>query len=152
MTDKLTHHELTAEWVNDKQGPSIMLSQPDGNYEEPSAVLIHPWQLRAVCEQFGIIASDPQAEKTIAALKRRLQVLRERVEHLANFLANHSDSKHADLSYEQTYATATAEIADEFCAELVDMPSQETTTAQGLEAKPLLQPKAKQAVSQAVLI
>ena len=120
MTDTLTHHELTAEWVNDNQGKAIMLTQPADNYDEPSTVLIHSWQLRAVCEQFGIIASDPQAAKTIATLTRRLIVLRDRVDHLANYLANHSDSKHADLSFEQTYATATAEIADEFCTELMD--------------------------------
>lgn len=120
MTDTLTHHELTAEWVNDNQGKAIMLTQPADNYDEPGTVLIHPWQLRAVCEQFGIIASDPQAAKTIATLTRRLMVLRDRIDHLADFLANHSDSKHADLSFEQTYATATAEIADEFCTELVD--------------------------------
>lgn len=118
MTDTLTHHELTAEWVNDNQGKAIMLTQPADNYDEPGAVLIHPWQLRAVCEQFGIIAADPQAEKTIATLTRRLMVLRDRIDHLADFLANHSDSKHADLSFEQTYATATAEIADEFCKEM----------------------------------
>lgn len=123
MTDKLTHHELTAEWVDDKQGRAIMLTQPADNYDDPGAVLVHPWQLRAVCEQFGIIASDPQAEKTIATLTRRLLSMRDRVNHLAHFLANHSDSKHADLSYEQTYATATADIAAEFCAELVDAPA-----------------------------
>ena len=63
-------------------------------------------------------SSDPQAQKTIAMLTRRLLVVRERVDHMAYWLANHSDSKHADLSYEQTYATATADIAGEFCAEL----------------------------------
>lgn len=121
MTDTLTHHELTAEWVIDNQGKAIMLTQPVDNYDEPGTVLIHPWQLRAVCEQFGIIASDPKAEKTIATLKRRLMVLRDRIDHLADFLANHSDSKHADLSYEQTYSAASADIAAEFCAELVDI-------------------------------
>lgn len=120
MTDTLKHHELTAEWVNDNQGKAIMLTQPADNYDEPGTVLIHPWQLRAVCEQFGIIASDPQAAKTIATLTRRLMVLRDRIDHLADYLANHSDSKHADLSFEQSYATATADIADEFCAELMD--------------------------------
>lgn len=114
-----THHHMSAEQINDAQGPAIMLTQQD-DYSEPSTVLLHPWQLRAVCEQFGIIASDSQAAKTIATLTRRLLVLRHRIDHLADFLANHSDSKHADLSYEQTYATATVDIADEFCAELVD--------------------------------
>ena len=122
MTNSLTHHELTADWVNDHQGKAIMLTQPADNYDEPGTVLIHPWQLRAVCEQFGIIASDPQAAKTIATLTRRLLVLNERIDHLADYLADHSDSKHADLTYEQSYARATAGIATEFCAELMDAP------------------------------
>ena len=122
MTNSLTHHLLTAEWVNDNQGKAIMLTQPADNYDEPGTVLIHPWQLRAVCEQFGIIASDPQAAKTIATLTRRLLVLNERVDHLADYLADYSDSKHTDLTYAQSYARATADIAAEFCAELMDTP------------------------------
>lgn len=118
MTDTLTHHELTAEWVDDNRGRAIMLTQPADNYDDPGTVLLHPWQLRAVCEQFGIIASDRQAAKTIATLTRRLHLLRDRIDRLHDYLLNHSDHKHADLSYELTYATATAELADEFCAEL----------------------------------
>jgi len=118
MTDTLTHHELTAEWVDDNKGRAIMLTQHADNYDDPGTVLIHPWQIRAVCEQFGIIASDPQAARTITTLTRRLNLLRDRIEFLADYLANNSDSKHADLSYEQTYARATADIASEYCAEL----------------------------------
>lgn len=121
MTATLTHHELTAEWVDDNQGRAIMLTQPADNYDDPGTVLVHPWQLRAVCEQFGIIASDPLAAKTITTLTRRLHLLRDRIDHLAEYLALHSDSEHADLTYEQTYARATADIADEFCAELEDI-------------------------------
>ncbi len=119
MTDTLTHHELTAEWVDDQKGRAIMLTQQVDNYDAPAEVLMHPWQLRAVCERFGIIASDPQAAKTIATLTRRLLVLRDRIDRLNDYLLNHSDHKHADLTYELTYSTATAEIAAEFCAELV---------------------------------
>lgn len=118
MTNKLTHHELIAEWVDDSQGRAIMLTQPADNYDEPGSVLIHPWQLRAVCEQFGIIAADQQAAKTIAMLERRMLVLNERIAHLAHYLRNHSDHNHANLDYELTYATATADIAAEFVAEL----------------------------------
>ena len=126
MTDTLTHHELTAEWVDDNKGRAILLTQPADNYDTPGSVLVHPWQLRAVCEQFGIIASDPQAAKTIATLTRRLLLLRDRIDALADYLANHSDSKHADLTYEQTYSTATADIADEFCADLGEASEQVT--------------------------
>ena len=121
MTDKLQHHELTAEWLDDDQGRAIMLTQADGSgCNEAATILLSPWQLRAVCERFDLVGtSDPKAAKTIATLTRRLLVLHERIHHMAYWLANHSDSKHADLSYVQTYATATADIADEFCAELV---------------------------------
>lgn len=116
----ITHHHLNVEQVSDDQGQAIiMLTQQDG-HSEPSTVLVHPWQLRAVCEQFEIIASDPQAARTIARLKRQLLVLRDRIDHLGNYLTHHSDHDHADLSYELTYITATADIAAEFCVDLLD--------------------------------
>ena len=133
ITAKLTHHELSAEWVTDSQGRAIMLTQTDGSgCNEPSTILIDPWQLRAVCEQFGIIASDRQAAKTITMMTRRLLVLRDRIDELANYLCNHSDHKHADLSYEMTYANATADIAAEFVADLVNacQPSTQPKVAQ----------------------
>ena len=131
--DRHTHaHELTAEWVDDNRGRAILLTQPADNYDDPGTVLMHPWQLRAVCEQFGIIASDPQAAKTITTLTRRLNLLRDRIDFLADYLANHSDSKHADLSYEQTYATATADIAAEYCIELDTVAAQDSTVQTSL--------------------
>ena len=112
MTDKLTHHELIAEWVDDSQGRAIMLTQNNGgDYDEAPSIILDPWQLRAVCERFGIVASDQQATKTITTLTRRLKLLNDRIGHLAHYLANHSDHKHADLSYEQTYATEPPEQA-----------------------------------------
>ena len=116
MTTKLTHHHLSAEAVNDKHGPAILLTQQDG-IEEPQSVLVHPWQLRAGCEQFGIIASDPQAAKTIATLQRRMVKLRERIDDLADWMAKHSDHEHADLSYETTQLQALQDLADEWCAD-----------------------------------
>ena len=86
------------------------------------AVDIHPMHLRLLVEKMGLVElSDLQAQKTIATLTHRLNVMRERVDHMAYWLANHSDSQHADLSYEQTYATATADIAEQFCAELQEV-------------------------------
>lgn len=124
MTDKLTHHELIAEWVDDKQGRAILLTQPADNYDDPGAVLVHPWQLRAVCEQFGIIASDPQAAKTITTLQRRMVNLRDRIESLADWMARHSDHKHADLSYETTQLQALQDLAREWCHDFDDEQAQ----------------------------
>lgn len=113
---KLTHHHLTAEALNDQHGQAILLSQQDG-IEEPQSVLVHPWQLRAVCEQFGIIASDPQAAKAIATLQRRMKALHARIEALADWMARHSDHRHADLSYETTQLHALLDLAGEWCAD-----------------------------------
>ena len=116
MTTKLTHHHLSAEQVNDEHGKAILLTQQDG-IEEPQSVLVHPWQLRAVCEQFGIIASDQQAAKAIATLQRRMVGLHERIEALADWMARHSDHRHADLSYETTQLDALLDLAGEWCAD-----------------------------------
>ena len=80
-------------------------------------MLVHPFQLRAVCEQFGIIASDTRAAKTIATLQRRMVKLSERIDDLADWMAKHSDHAHADLSYETTQLRALQDLAGEWCAE-----------------------------------
>ncbi len=109
------HHQFTAKAIDDSHGPAIMLEQQEG-IEDTAVIVVHPWQLRAACEHLGIIANDPQAERTIAVLQRRINTLTNRIDHLADYLATHSDSRHADLTYEQTYARATADIAAEFTA------------------------------------
>ena len=119
MTTKLTHHHLSAEQVNDEHGTAIILTQQDG-IEEPQSVLVHPFQLRAVCEQFGIIASDQQAAKTIATLQRRMVALRDRIDRLADWMAKHSDHNHADLSYEVTQLQALQDLANEWCGDFAD--------------------------------
>ena len=114
----LTMHSLKADALTDKNGPSIMLTQTaDGYSDEADTILIHPWQLRAVCEQFGIIASDLQAAKTIATLQRRMKGLQERIESLADWIMRHSDHRHADLSYEMTQLDALRDLANEWCAD-----------------------------------
>jgi hypothetical protein len=97
----------------------ILLEQSNGGNID--RVAIHPIHIRHMAEKMGLIkTSDPTARKTIAALTRRLLALEGRIVHMAYWLTNHSDSKHADLSYEQEYALATSDIAAEFCADLVD--------------------------------
>lgn len=113
--------ELKIEHLNDGMGDGLILLEQDSS-GTIDRVAIHPIQLRYMAEKMGLVeSSDPLAQKTIATLTRRLLVLRDRVDHLAYRLCNNSDTAHADLDYEQTYATATtdiADIADEFCAEL----------------------------------
>lgn len=128
MTNNLTQHALKAEWVNDEHGPAVVLTQNEDGYDDPETVLVHPWQLRAVCEHFGLIARDQQAAKTIATLQRRLLNLSDRVASLADWMAEHSDHEHADLSHEMTQIRALADLAGEWCADF------DETVTQGHEA------------------
>lgn len=115
MSDNIP--ELKIELMEDTEGRLILLEQDSGGNVD--RVAIHPIHLRYMAEKFGLIeSSDPQAAKTIAMLTRRLLVLRDRIDRLHHYLVNHSDHRHADLSYEVTYATACIDLADEFCAEL----------------------------------
>lgn len=116
--NRITHHELTAEWANDESGEAIVLTQPASQRGGPNSIVIDPWQLRAVCEKFGLLTADRGPAQYIATLERRLQAVRDRVEFLDNWLRNHSDHKHADLSYECTYSGATLDVADEFCFDI----------------------------------
>jgi len=116
----ITHHNLKAEHINDAHGAAILLTQ-QGEYSEPSTVIIHPWQLRRVCEEFGIVSSDTETEKLIARLSRRMQLLNGRIQHLDNWLRTFSDSDHADLNYEMSYSGGTADMAQEFCTELIEI-------------------------------
>lgn len=121
--------DLKIEVMPDAENDGLILLEQNsgGNIDR---VAIHPIHVRFMAEKMGLIeASEPMAQKTIATLSRRLQVLTGRIDHLAYWLTHHSDSKHADLSYEQDYAIATADIAEEFCAELVEAKPQEVTPA-----------------------
>jgi hypothetical protein len=122
--------QLSTETADDEKGCFIILRQEDcGNAE---SVSIHPMHLRYMAEKFCLIeTSDPLASKTIATIKRRMTVLHQRIEFLQGYLANHSDRKHADLSYEVTYATATLDIADEFCTDFAAQGEVEATEQAG---------------------
>ena len=110
--------DLKIEHITDGVGDGLIVLTQD-NCGNVDSVAIHPMHLRYMAEKMGLIeSSDPKAQKTIATLTRQLLALRERIDYLAGWLANHSDHKHADLSYELTYATATADIAEEFCYDL----------------------------------
>ena len=93
----------------------------DKSYSEFAIVDIHPIHLRLMAEKLGFVrevsASEADTLRTCAELRRRLLALKERVDHLGEYLALHSDHRHADLTYETTYATATVDICEAYCAD-----------------------------------
>ena len=130
MNDRIP--ELKIESMGDKSGLILLEQDSGGNIDR---VAIHPVHLRYMAEKMGMLESrDPAAQKTIGALQRRLLVLRDRLENLHDYLVNHSDHRHADLSYEVTYATASLDIADEFCADFDSTASAPESDADTLAA------------------
>ena len=125
--------DLKIEHITDGMGDGLILLTQD-NCGNVDSVAIHPMHLRYMAEKLGLIETgDLTAQKTIATLTRQMLALRERIDHLAEWLANHSDHKHADLSYEMTYATATADIAEAFC---YDLSESGVASLSGKEIKP----------------
>ena len=114
-----TNHHLTAEHVNDKSGPAVMLTQQEG-IEDAATIVIHPWQLVAACQYLGLTTSDPKAAHDIATLQRRMLVLCDRINNLTYCMENFSDHKHADLTYEMTQLHALQDLACEWCHNLDD--------------------------------
>ncbi|MDF2463627.1 MAG: hypothetical protein K0Q43_1862 [Ramlibacter sp.] len=98
-------------------GDTINLEQ-DLGCGEVSRIDLHPMHLRLLCAEAGLFKGDTDAWREVEKLSRRVRLLADRIEHLGQYLNLYSDSAHADLSYEQTYATATADLAAEFVADL----------------------------------
>lgn len=99
-------------------GDTAELEQ-DAGCGEVHRVTLHRVHVQHLAGLMGLIGtSDPATAHTLMKLERRLRVLHERCKYLAQWLNLHSDSEHADLSFEQAYSEATADIADEFVADL----------------------------------
>ena len=106
--------DLKIELMNDSHGSLILLEQDSGGNID--RVAIHPIHLRYMAEKMGLLeSSDPTAQKTIATLQRRMGALRDRIESLADWMAQYSDHRHADLSHETTQLNAMADLSREWC-------------------------------------
>ena len=98
---------------------TVMVEQPNG-FDEPSRIYLHGLHVRRMAEKMGMLTTtDPDAQRLIRTLTRRMVVLHGRIKCLADLLASHSGAQ-VDLNFESCYAAATADIAEEFCAELSD--------------------------------
>lgn len=109
--------DLKIELMDDGEGEGLILLEQDscGNIDR---VAIHPIHLRYMAEKMGLVpSSDLLAAKTIATLQRRMTALRDRIERLAEWMAQHSDHQHADLSHETTQLDAMADLAREWCCD-----------------------------------
>ena len=119
MKEHLTHHAIKASPVKDDDGPAILLEQDDASGDH--SVILHPWQLLAVCQHFGLIAGTGEAQKAIRTLQRRLLALDDRIQDLAHYVAEYSDHDHADLTTEMERLRALADLSSEWVAEMQDV-------------------------------
>jgi hypothetical protein len=115
MTTLLKNHEVKAEWVDDKYGPAVMLTQTDGWGDDgDQTVILHPYQLRHICEHFGILAADVESEMAVKTLQRRMLALRDRIESLATWIGG---QKKEGQDAEMSILDALQVLANEWCSE-----------------------------------
>lgn len=118
MSDQLIQHQVRADWLESGDGPEVMLTQDEGGLgEPPMTVMLHPWQLRSICEKFGIVMATEEDARELAAMRRRMTILRDRIDALLNYMREHSDNRHADLSFELLSLGAVSDLAGEWCAD-----------------------------------
>jgi hypothetical protein len=98
-------------------GDQITIEQDTG-CGEVNSVYLHPIHLRLICAELGLFKGDTDAWREVEKLSRRVRLLQARAEHLTEYLHEFSDSDHADLTYERTFAQATADLATEFVLDL----------------------------------
>lgn len=127
--DSLTHYHLKAEAFEDEDGPMVRLEQQEG-IEDANVIVVHPWQLREVCQRLGILHADPEAERLSTRLARRLRSMAARVEQLNEYLQAYGATEYINLKFEQAYAQATADLAAEFMADM--LPSKISEPEQGV--------------------
>lgn len=124
MAIKETFPHVTAELLMRENEPVVLFTQ-SGKADEPRVVLMHPLQLRHFAERFaGMESVDWMTSQPVKTLVRRLRTLAYHIDILYDWIRNHSDHKHADLSWELVKVTSLSEMADEFCADLPDEDSQ----------------------------
>lgn len=139
----------------DERSGLIMLEQDSGGNIDRLA--LHPIHVRFLAEQMGLVAtSDPEGAKKIAALERRLRILQGWISNLADSLLGHQNPRAADITGDLAFAVATADLADEFVAELdgavtVESRSERdksvTDPESGAEREAMLQASGKQCSS-----
>lgn len=132
----INQYQVTAQLTNGAKGPMIELNQEDGSDHGTCAIYLHPWQIRSIMDQFGLIAADQEAAKKVATLERHLLLLRDRIETMFIDLCNNPGQRHVDMSGDMAYANATLDLAHEFCHDLdcamtetVAAPDQKVTVA-----------------------
>lgn len=137
MNTKLKHHEVSAEWVEDENGPAIVLTQDDGFGTGSQTTIVHPWQLQAIGKHFSLWPGSGEAETpSLTTLARRLRRLADQVHDLHDYMARFSDHAHADLSHEMTKLAALASLAQEWTSDLGPIGSgqSETSAQEGKES------------------
>lgn len=117
----MTNYTDTIPHLNIEVLPDGLIRLENESMGDSYAVDIHLIHLRHIAEKVGLVrkmsAAEADAMRTVIELRRRLLALKDRIDHLGEYLALHSDHRHADLSYETNYATATADICDAYCAD-----------------------------------
>lgn len=150
----ITTHSVKAEFVTDKHGPIVFITDTDSCADDGAMVGMHPMQLRYIAERFAGLEPQPKPQHfgdQSATLAHRLRVLFERIDELHIALLNSRASEYTDMSRELASAGALYEIARAFTADLPEEsapePAERAQAAEAPTAEPPASPRPEKAAS-----
>lgn len=116
----MTEHfpDLVIESVD--RGGVALLRIEQTDYSGNSYVIdLHPLQVHRLAEMVGIAAPAHRgAMEEVQALRRRMLLLRDRIDELDDIARKSGIERHTDITELSTYSFATVQLANEFCADI----------------------------------
>lgn len=110
--------DLRIEAVQHDGANLLRIEQIDGSGQS-YIIDLHPLHVHHLAERLGIIdAAHRGAIEEVRALRRRMLLLRDRIDELDDIVRKSGIDRHADITELSTYSFATIQMANEFCADI----------------------------------
>jgi hypothetical protein len=88
---------------------------------EVNAVYLHKTQIGVLAGEMGLLKGDADAWRRVAALERRLGLIRDRIEMLDGMLWKVAEDRY-EVNDACVFSEATLDVVNEYCAEIAKTP------------------------------
>lgn len=96
----------------------LRIEQTDTNGQS-YVIDLHPLHIQRLAQMINIFESTHRGgAKEVSTLRRRMLLLRDRIDELDDILSKSGIERHADITELTTYSFATVQLANEFCMDI----------------------------------
>lgn len=117
----MTEHipDLRIEAVKQEAGPDLLRIEQTDSSGQSYVIDLHPLHVHYLAERLGIVsAAQRGALEEVRALRRRMLVLRDRIDELDDFLHASGHDWENEILQMLAYSSAASQFANEFCADV----------------------------------